>query len=59
MKNPEEFVKTAGKELVLNGRAKILQLETDNRNKFVSYKVVRAGYWYKWLIFFDYHFDFI
>lgn len=44
MKNPEEFVKTAGRDLVLNGRAKILQLETDNRNKFVSYRVIRAGY---------------
>jgi pyruvate kinase len=44
MKNPEEFMGTVGKDLVLNGRAKILLLETDNRNKFVSYKVVRVGY---------------
>ncbi len=44
MKNPEEFVGTVGSDLVVNGRAKILKLETDARGKFVSYKVIRAGY---------------
>ena len=44
IKNPEEFVGTVGKDLVHNGRAKILKLETDKMNKFVSYKVIRVGY---------------
>ena len=44
MKNPEEFIGTAGSDLVHNGRAKILKLETDSKSKFVSYKVIRVGY---------------
>ncbi len=44
MKNPEEFVGTVGSDLVHNGRAKILKLETDARNRFISYKVIRVGY---------------
>ncbi len=44
IKNPEEFIATAGSDLIMNGRAKILKLETDDRNKFVSYKVIRVGY---------------
>ncbi len=46
IKNPEEFIATAGSDLIMNGRAKILKLETDDRNKFVSYKVIRVGYWF-------------
>jgi hypothetical protein len=37
-------VGTVGSDLVHNGKAKILKLETDARNKFVSYKVIRVGY---------------
>lgn len=44
IKNPEKFVGTVGSDLVHNGRAKILKLETDARNRFVSYKVLRVGY---------------
>jgi pyruvate kinase len=44
IKNPEQFMGTVGSDLVHNGRAKILKLETDARNKFVSYKVIRVGY---------------
>lgn len=44
IKNPEEFVGTVGSDLVHNGRAKILKLETDSKSKFVSYKVIRVGY---------------
>lgn len=45
MNNPEEFVGTVGSDLVHNKRAKILKLETDQRNRFISYKVIRVGYW--------------
>ena len=44
MKNPEQFIATVGSDLVHGKKAKILKLETDNRNRFVSYKVIRVGY---------------
>lgn len=43
IKNPEEFVNTIGRGFVKQGKALILQLETNDKEEIVNHKVMKVA----------------